>query len=280
MARILVASGRDIEIPYALRAGTIVHVSEVARGLDCCCICARCGEALVARKGTHRQHHFAHFRESDCSGAAESLLHRLAKELLSRAKTLALPACVYRATVELRYDAPVPFERTILAASHMCITSVAVEQSVGPIVPDLLLRSGEAILILEIAVSHSVDRAKLRHIRRTNIPALELSLTAADLLLSRTELSRRLIEDTSIKSWLFHPAQRSAEEEWIKARRGARTRASDLPVASIPERPRARQQDNSDWRRYNEWAEQFFRRHRRYPTIEETQAFERNKRGR
>src|SRR5882724_5332738 len=88
---------KDFEIPYALRAGEIVHVSEVARGLNCGCICARCGGVLVARKGVRRQHHFAHHGDSDCSGAAESLLHRLAKELLSTAKALALPPYIYRA---------------------------------------------------------------------------------------------------------------------------------------------------------------------------------------
>jgi hypothetical protein len=36
---------------------------------------------------------------------------------------------------------------------------------------------------------------------------------------SSPELLRRLIEDTSIKSWLFHPAQRLIEAEWVKARR-------------------------------------------------------------
>jgi hypothetical protein len=168
---------KDIEILHALRAGAIVHVSEVARGLDCGCVCARCGDALVARKGAYREHHFAHYRDSDCSGVAESLLHRLAKELLSNAKVLALPSSIYRAKSKPRFGVPVSIEREILAASRVCISSVAVEQSLGSIVPDLPLRSDEGDLILEIAVSHRVDRAKLRHIRRMNIPTLELSLT-------------------------------------------------------------------------------------------------------
>jgi hypothetical protein len=209
---------KDIEIPYALRAGVIVHVSEVARGLDCGCVCDRCGDALVARKGASRQHHFAHYSNSDCSGAAESLLHRLAKELLSNASALALPSYNYRAKSK-RFGVPVSIAREILAASRVCISSVAVEQSLGPIVPDLLVRSDKGDLILEIAVSHRVDRAKLRHIRRMSIPALELSLKTEDVMLSRAELLQRLIEETSIKSWLFHPTQRSVEAAWVKARR-------------------------------------------------------------
>jgi hypothetical protein len=123
------ASRSVVEIPYALRAGAIVHVSEVARGLDCGCVCALCGDAVIARKDAHREHHFAHFRDSDCSGAAESLLHRLAKELLSIAKALALPPYIYQASFKSRFAVPRYIEREMLAASRMCISGVAVEQS-------------------------------------------------------------------------------------------------------------------------------------------------------
>ncbi len=276
------ASRRDIEIPYALRVGTIVHISEVDSGLGCGCVCARCGKALVARKGDYREHHFAHFRDSDCSGAAETLLHRLAKELLSNAKALVLPAYIYRASLR-RFGVPVPIEREILAASRMCIATVDVEQSLGPIVPDLLLRSGEQAVILEIAVSHPVDKAKLRHIRRMNIPALELRLTGEDLLLPRADLLRRLVEETSINSWLFHPDQRSAEADWVRARRrigaGTWARVVNDRVGSVAKRLQPRQEGKPGWRRENDWAEWFFRKHGRYPTIGDIQA-QRNKRRR
>lgn len=278
---IFMAMRKDIEIPYALRADAVVHVSEVARGLDCGCICARCGEVLVARKGAYREHHFAHYRDSDCPGATESLLHRLAKELLSTAKTIALPAYIYRAKSR-RFGVPISTEREILAARRVCVSSVAVEQSLGPIVPDLLLRSDEGELILEIAVSHRVDKAKLRHIRRMNIPAVELSLTAEDVLLPRAELLQRLIEGISIKSWLFHPAQRSAEADWVKTRRKHPRRFHTVDYAEIwtnridaaAAKLRSRKLANPEWRKHNDFAEQFFRKHRRYPTLEETRAFE------
>jgi hypothetical protein len=88
----LMASRRDFEIPYALREGAIVHVSEVDRGLDCACVCALCGDSLVARKGAHREHYFAHFRDSNCSGAAESLLHRSKLKLMRKNATAAAAA--------------------------------------------------------------------------------------------------------------------------------------------------------------------------------------------
>jgi hypothetical protein len=118
-----------------------------------------------------------------------------------------------------------------------------------------------------------------------NIPALELNLKAEDLFLSRAELLQRLVEETSIKSWLFHPDQRSAETDWIKVRRrrivaDARTCTANHDVDSAASRPQLRRQGNSDWRRDNAWAEWFFRKHGRYPNIDETLTFERMKRKR
>lgn len=266
----------DTEIVYAVRAGVVVHVSEVARGLACNCVCAGCGEALVARKGEHRGHHFAHLGETRCTGGAETLLHRLAKEIISQAPVLALPAYTYRA------GPPVPIAREVLPPSRLRIDSTAVEQSLGPIIPDLTLCSGPSLLLVEIVVSHPVDRAKLRHVRRLGFPLLEIRLSAEHLLLARHALTKRLIEDPAIKRWLFHPQQRVAEAEWVRACRQAiaaarvlaRTRGSGCtaPAAALAWRP-ARAPSSTYSRTaaaWNAWAESFHRTRGRYPSAEET----------
>ncbi|MEM9488183.1 MAG: competence protein CoiA family protein, partial [Myxococcota bacterium] len=68
-------------IPYAVRDGAIVHVSEVASGYQPDCRCVLCGGALVARKGRVKAHHFAHASAAPCTG--ESILHHLAKRMLA-----------------------------------------------------------------------------------------------------------------------------------------------------------------------------------------------------
>jgi hypothetical protein len=117
-----------------------------------------------------------------------------------------------------------------------------------------------------------------------NIPALELSLKAVDLLLPRAELLQRLVEETSIKSWLFHPDERSAVADLFKARHrmvaDAATRALNSCVDSAAKSFQPRRLSSPGWRRDNDWAEQVFRKRGRYPTLEETQAFARNKRRR
>ena len=74
-------------LTYALnKLGDIVFVDDVAKGLDCECICPCCKAKLIAKNGgTKRIHHFAHASGIECEGAYESMLHLLAKERVRKA---------------------------------------------------------------------------------------------------------------------------------------------------------------------------------------------------
>lgn len=74
-------------LTYAInKFGELVYVDDVAKGLECECICPCCKAKLVAKNGgTKRIHHFAHASEIECEGAYESMLHLLAKEKIRKA---------------------------------------------------------------------------------------------------------------------------------------------------------------------------------------------------
>ena len=78
-------------IKYALKNGMITSISDVERGLKCGCVCSACGAKLVARKGTKKIHHFAHYAGEDCEYGYESSLHLAAKEILSKSKKMIVP---------------------------------------------------------------------------------------------------------------------------------------------------------------------------------------------
>ena len=68
------------KIPFGMRDGSLLHISQVERGLKCNCICPACNEPLVARKGKKTVHHFAHYRINNCS--PETALHQIGKRLI------------------------------------------------------------------------------------------------------------------------------------------------------------------------------------------------------
>src|SRR5688572_23182955 len=82
----------DDQIGYGMKGGQLLFIANVPRGLVCGCVCYRCGQPLVAKKGSIRRHHFAHHEATDCHGAAESVLHSLAKKLIAELTVFEIPA--------------------------------------------------------------------------------------------------------------------------------------------------------------------------------------------
>ena len=80
-----------LKLPFGLKDGKILHISQVEQGLNCGCICPNCQHPLIARKGSKTTHHFAHYKGKECEKALETALHIAAKEILSRYKRIILP---------------------------------------------------------------------------------------------------------------------------------------------------------------------------------------------
>ena len=71
----------------------LVNIEQVERGLACQCTCFECGEAVIARKGEIKEHHFAHASNKvSCTINSESVLHKYAKEVILESMGLMLPA--------------------------------------------------------------------------------------------------------------------------------------------------------------------------------------------
>lgn len=71
---------REIKIPYAIRNGEWIHISQVESGLKSNCVCPCCKKVLLAKKGLKNVHHFAHYKKVDCQ--PETVLHFIAKTFI------------------------------------------------------------------------------------------------------------------------------------------------------------------------------------------------------
>lgn len=266
----------DDRTGYGMRDGALLFIADVPRGLACKCVCARCGQKLVAKKGPVRRHHFAHFEFTNCNGASESVLHLLAKELISELDILAIPQYEFVKQRKTRSGKLVKHHALVAKGGNVRIQKVRIEEREYGFVPDIIIESGSKLLIVEVAVTHKVARAKLRRIRRRNLPAIEIRLDPSDSFLSRELLKSKLQGNLTSKSWLFHPAQREAERRFYLELRDTlahdrtRSRLSKNPhrflISSSSARP-------ASWRNtlneYDRTAEEFHNTYRRYPTMEE-----------
>lgn len=155
--------------------GNVVHVSEVLRGNACDCICIECGNELQARKGKARRHHFKHITGSECDG--ETILHKLAKKILSNNRQLALPN----------------------QADYFKYTEVIEECKLEGIRPDIILVTLSDKVLVEIAVTSFINDEKLEKIKAQSYNAVEVDLSYLPKECSYLELEKILIHQIDKK---------------------------------------------------------------------------------
>ena len=154
--------------------GSRRHISQVANGLRCGCVCYGCGRALVAKNGGNQnRHHFAHQPDqvtANCATAGETALHFLAKEIIARHRRVTLPATsilgIDGGTVE------VTPERSI------DLTDVCLEVVAGEVVPDVTatMPDGRRIFI-EIANTHLCGQEKIEKLDDMGVEVLEIMVS-------------------------------------------------------------------------------------------------------
>lgn len=265
---------------YAKHNGILIHVSEASRGASCGCVCVVCGGFLIAKKGRLRTHHFAHFKETNCIGAAETILHMLSKELIQEMGSIVIPPYHFQKRRKLKNGLEVSHDESVANGGEVMIDRVDLETSEAGFVPDVILHSGSKKLIIEIAVSNKVKREKLRRIRNSGLPAIEISLNEEDAFLLREELKAKLRDDLSSKKWLFHPKQREAERNYLSKLRDAirkyRLRTQDGKVSrriekEFPQLSYSYSYTNNsyEYRNFDREFYEFHQKHGRLPTNEE-----------
>lgn len=131
---------------YALKDGEFISIEKVPSGSRCGCTCPEYGEALIARKGDVRVHHFAHKDDSSCSlgsnGSKESFIHWALKECLLdwRGKDITIE----RGYLEVYYESNILFERFSqqrIIPLTLHVNDVILESSYSGIRPDAILKT-------------------------------------------------------------------------------------------------------------------------------------------
>lgn len=211
-----------ILLPVGLRNQQLVAATEVATGLACGCTCPGCGARLVARnRGQRKQAHFAHYQAPECAYGVETALHLLAKEVFSRAPRVLLPGSRGEVGFSPAYLASFPFaadryqaellDETLATPTsydypprYVSVLGVALERRTEDIVPDIVLQTPKGELLVEIAVTHFVDEAKLTKLARLGISTIELDLSRVARDLTAAELEQLLLHETTGKRWAFN----------------------------------------------------------------------------
>ncbi len=144
---------------------------------------------------------------------AEGVLHWVVKKLLAKVGRIRVPAL--SETIESELPDVQWFSQTAtVPATVLELRDVRVEHRLPGLVPDVICmardttgKRGEFELLVEIAVTHKVDQAKLQKIRALNLACLELDATRFNVggRVRVGDLSSEVVTSTRNKRWLHHP---------------------------------------------------------------------------
>ena len=186
------------QLIYALKDGIAMSVENVESGLKCGCICPSCGEPLVAKKGTKRMHHFSHYSGHNCEYGYETSLHLAAKDILSKANRIVLPA------VYIHFPNSPKASELYCEAKEIQIERVELEQRFQDVIPDVVIYAGGKQLFLEVCVTHAIDDIKLAKLKKSNISTIEIDLSRKDHSISPKELQSILLNNSEEKKWVYN----------------------------------------------------------------------------
>lgn len=176
-------------LTYALdKNGALVHVDDVPNGKNCECICPHCKSELIAKnEGEHKIHHFAHSNGADCSGAIESALHIMAKEVLLKTKSIYLPPIPNVCAARLLY-----FDKVVLETQDKDLN----------LRPDCIGYYGDKFVWIEFKRTHAVDKKKKGKIVSARIDCIEVDINECEL--NPDVIRTFLINQVNNRIWIYN----------------------------------------------------------------------------
>lgn len=186
----------------AERNNRIIHIDEIApaeNGLKCNCICPICKEPLKANTlGKIKRKHFSHNINSNCINHLETVIHKLAKQIIEDNKRIVIPKLTYNNEILVKEE-NIDFEIIELE-------KYLAEYSFKPdVIGTTLYNNKRTNLIIEIAVTHKIDNVKLQKIKESNISTIEIYLDYREMLdKNLNEIKEIIINDTTNKKWIFN----------------------------------------------------------------------------
>lgn len=170
----------DIIIKYALDSATnnVVFIDNAERRFY---KCQKCQQQLIPVKGEARKKewHFRHKDESNCSGGQETLIHKLAKNIICE-----------------NYKITISDETLIYSLARQ-------EERFDSIIPDVTVLSDGSNIYFEIAVTNPIDILKENFYKSGRHKSIEIDLTDISYNISPDDLKHKVLCQTNNKRKIF-----------------------------------------------------------------------------
>lgn len=155
----------SVKMAVALSSdGELLHIDDAKNGKACKATCIDCGCPLIAKNRGKVAHHYAHdpniYRPDECNWQPETELHLMAKMVIAADQSLRLPI----GTIEPIFK-EIHFE------------SIELEKRLDSRIPDITAYANGERVLIEVAVTHKCDSAKILEMKRAYNNCVEIDLS-------------------------------------------------------------------------------------------------------
>lgn len=159
-------SSRKVNVKMAVglsSQGMPIHIDDAINGKACKVTCIDCGCPLIAKNRGKVAHHYAHdsnfYKPDECNWQPETELHLMAKMVIAASKKLRIPI----GTIEPNFR-------------EIYFESIDLEKRLDSRIPDITAYSNGERILIEMAVTHKCDLAKISEMKRTRNNCVEIDL--------------------------------------------------------------------------------------------------------
>lgn len=172
---------KEVVIKYALDqlAEKPVFINDAANGLACNCKCEKCDGRLEAIQGEVYEWHFRHHKDTNCTGAQETAIHKLAKQIICESSQVIIPG------MTLNYTQPEQ------------------EKRLGSIIPDVTVSAKDYTVYFEIAITNPVNSFKEKFYNTGQHKSIEIDLSKIPYNITPEELRKLILQETRNKRRIF-----------------------------------------------------------------------------
>lgn len=163
----------------------------------------------------------------------ETLLHLTVKQILAASGQLRVPALKIK-EVAGTGDSEAMAEAVLVEEQSLVLSNTRLERRIGKITPDVCADAVDAegnslgLLCIEVTVTNGFDQERLDRLSSANLLALEIDLSKACGRMSRSDLTKLVIDELDGKRWLHHPGIERCRQKLLEEVRVAKLKKPAL----------------------------------------------------
>jgi hypothetical protein len=221
-----------MKVPFGLKDNRLWFVTDVPNGNGCECVCPKCKQPLQARNNPSniKQPYFAHVAHATCTYSGMTDVHLMAQQILVENGLIETPVFREIPSLRLKNGETIYGNEIFIESAEIQADSVFREFSRNGFVADIAFDIAGKYLLIEVAVTHFVEREKLQKARNSNAAMIEIDLSNLDSkeAFDKAKFTQTVLHPGDLATWINNPKANVLRRAALEKLKIEQTRSNKL----------------------------------------------------